>query len=195
MGRYLGWVIAGLVGCGGTSPTVVGEADAGAVADEAGAAEVPATEEPDRIATADGTCNAVEQRGERVGVYLTQQPPPEPAGGVVEDGLYVLAAAKVWNSTGSEGRRIGYARATTEVLRRGAIHVVSNGTQPGQEERWSGTFSANGTSFTMNAKCMFPDGKVPDVPGSARFTAEPATLHLFAESPEGTYEWVYTRRE
>lgn len=60
MGRSLGWVIVGLVGCGGTSGTVAGPGpDAGAVADEAGAAEVPATEEPDRIATTDGTCNAL----------------------------------------------------------------------------------------------------------------------------------------
>ena len=194
--RHLGWLIAGLVACGGTSGTVGGaSADSGAAADEADAGGAVPTEEPDRTATTDGTCNALGQRGERVGVYLTQEPAPEPAGGVVEDGVYVLTAVKVWGSSGSEGRRIGSARATTQELRRGAIHVVSAGTLAGEDDRWSGTFSATGTDFTMNATCMFPDGKVPDTPGKAEFTAGPSALHLFGKSPDGTHEWVYTRRE
>ena len=156
----------------GSATPVASDAGAG----EDGAAPAEPDAEPD--AGRAGECNALEQAGEFVAARSEPGAAPKPAGGVTEDGRYVLESVVLYGTT----QAIDYRNKSTLQTVGLTVDVIED-TGRG-DSRKTGTGAVRATTLTLTETCAFPSR--PLRVERADFTATADRIELFGAVGGGT---------
>ncbi len=173
-------VLIVLCGCGGTTALV--SADGGQDA-ESGAA--------------DGACNTVPNLSlSRIPVSDPDGGPPEPVGGIIQDGTYAVTEEHAY-PVPSGGLPPGSYFIGGSTLRFRGNLVESADYSVAPPLRTNATFTIAGTTISYQLVCgpsNRPDGGIGSSGRVERFTATSSTYTVFVEQPDGLMVITYTKQ-
>jgi hypothetical protein len=152
-------VLASISACGGAAAT---PPDAGA--------EVAA-----------GPCNEIMIPAADVTIQRQAGTPPEPAGGMIVDGTYVLTATDDYEPGDALA---GQSTSAVMVVSDGSIQFASNGAKGGQI-RFNASYTLSSTGIEQTGTCGLTQ------PLSEGYTSTPTTITLIQSSP--TFVSVFER--
>jgi hypothetical protein len=122
-------------------------------------------------------CNDLVHNGSTLTLALASNPPPDPAGGTLHDGDYVLTAARLFrvpNDVDVE-RKLGISlKVKGDVIER-VSHI------DGQVERHSFTYTIDGTKLSLNDTCSSSGTQTHG------FSATATELELIMDEPGTPY--------
>lgn len=157
-----------------------GEPDAAADSGSGVDSGNPATNDAGGQEAGGGACGALSNDGAQVAESAGTGERPEPQGGTIEEGVYVLTKHEVYPPSSPDEN----TRKRTFRFAAGEFAFVSNdGTKP--EVRISGTFAASGSEVGLSATC--PKAESAAIP----YTAGAGVLVMFDKaSPNDVYTYT-----
>jgi hypothetical protein len=131
----------------------------------------------------DGACNALTQMGAPVAIEAVPAAPPQPRGGALADGSYVVTRATLYTGVGGAAGATSNSIAVTIRIANGVVETFAEGMAR------SATFEATGAMLTTTDTC--PDHDV--VKKQSGYTASGATIDAFVVEGAKTLVETFTR--
>ena len=131
----------------------------------------------------DGACNALTQMAAPVAIEAVAGDPPQPGGGDLADGTYVLTRAALYTGQGGAAGATGNRIAVTIRIAGGVAETFAEGMAR------SATNEATGTMLTTTDTC--PDHDVQQK--QSGYTASGATIDAFVVEGKKTLVETFTR--
>ncbi len=184
------FVAAASTACGG-------QADSGPITSDAvtdgGAASGPTSDVPDaatdaRVVADAGECpSALTFLGNEEPIVAKAEVAPQPAGGVIVDGTYVLTRAVLYTGDGGTSGPTAQTAGLTIRMAGGVAEIVADGGRT----HATATFAVSGTTLTTHQTCPSPRDQ------TVGFTAAADTLVVFmprTSPPSSTLVETLTRQ-
>lgn len=137
-------------------------------------------------------CNDLEQHGKEVTLKGTEAPAPTPAGGTIEDGVYVLTSSTLHTKDKLMHPSLVKMGKTTMRVSGTTSQLVRN-TVNGHERRTTMNRVSSGTVASLQMTCAFPSPSGSDATSTAAYTATSSTLQFITPGPAGTVVATYTK--
>jgi hypothetical protein len=137
-------------------------------------------------------CNDVEQQGREIDLVGSRAAPPAPAGGVIQDGTYVLTSSVLHTKDSPPGAKlVGMGRTTIRV--QGATSYLVQTGVDGTERRTTVTRTSSGTVSTAQTMCPSASSSGSVKSTSTGYTATPTSFAFINPGPAGTVVATYTK--
>jgi len=133
-----------------------------------------------------GACNTLADDGPGVVPRAVASAAPNPMGGAITDGTYVLSGIVLYTGPGgSTTAPNGTFSAVTQISGGKMLQV---GTVNGTETRYASTFTTSGTTISTNDTCPSPKSETHS------FTASTTELRIYDSAAGGTLEQAFSKR-
>jgi hypothetical protein len=139
-------------------------------------------------------CNDVEQRGGDVELAGSREPAPQPTGGTIEDGTYVLTSSTLHTKERPHGAKLVAMGKITMVVN-GSTSQLVRSTADGRERRSTVSRVSTGTVTTLETLCASPTDppRGPDATSKTGYASTRSSFQFITPGAAGTVVATYTK--
>ena len=146
---------------------------------------------PAKAAGDTASCNQLEQHGPTVFLTGSHETAPQPAGGTIEDGTYVLTSSTLYTKARPHGTKLMEMGRTTMVIAGSTSQLVR--TDADEHERHTTVARETaGTVTTLHTVCTERAPSKGESTATA-YTATPGSFQFIQPGPAGTVVATYTK--